>query len=158
MVLPHRLGLVHAAIHVGKPVLRNADKRLQDQQHVEDYSEDVVRGAKVRAVVVEFVVLDDDQPRNERQQADAVKERVQLRAARLLGGRGGRLQDEDGLGRQEQAGGVEELEGVRWGGEAGLGERDIGKERMEEGSSRTYWMCGEERQLVFEDGRPDNGC
>lgn len=68
------------------------------------------------AVVIEFVVLDDDEPGEEGEERGAVEEGVDECALFLLGGGVGGLEDEDGLGGQEDAGGVEELCGMDIGG------------------------------------------
>ena len=108
VVLVHGLGIVHATVQVGGVVLREADEGLQHQDDVGDQAE---AGVDRREVWVwDLVVDDDDKPGQQGQQAREIKAEVRVRAHALLGGRVRRLQDQDGLRDEEDAGGVEELE------------------------------------------------
>ena len=74
----------------------------------------------------------------------------------LLFGGMGRLEDQDCLGGEKEAGGVEELEGERVSREgfvSGIGE---GKASGDGGIA--YWVGGEEYQRVDEDAGPDGCC
>lgn len=70
-----------------------------------------MRGLKVGAAVVDFVVLDDDEAGDEGEQACAVESGVDVRAELLLLPGVGRLEDQDGLRDEEETGGVEKLIG-----------------------------------------------
>lgn len=82
----------------------------------------------MRARVRDLVVFDDDEAGEEREHGGAVEDGVDVCAGAFLGGGVGRLQDQDRLGCEEDAGAVEE----------GVG--------------------GEEDEGVDEDGGPDCGC
>lgn len=71
-----------------------------------------MRGLEVRAGVVEFVVLDDDQPGDGGEEGDVVQGAVRVGALFLLLRGVGWLEDEDGLDEEEEGGGVEELGGL----------------------------------------------
>lgn len=68
-----------------------------------------MRGLEVRAVVVEFVVLNDDEPGDGGEEGDVVQGRVGVGALLLLLGCVGGLEDEDALDEEEDCGRVEEL-------------------------------------------------
>ena len=63
--------------------------------------------------MVDFVVHDDDEAADEGKKAGAVECSVNVRAELLLLGGMGGLEDQDTLRDEEDAGGVEKLEGGR---------------------------------------------
>lgn len=60
----------------------------------------------MRAVVVKFVVLDDDEACDGCEDSYIVEGCVRVGALFLLGGGVGRLEDEDALNEEEEGGGV----------------------------------------------------
>lgn len=139
MVLVQRLGLILPTVQPRREVLRNARNGLQDDQDVGDQTQDGVRGLEMRAPVVEFVVLDDDQPGDGGEDGDVVECRMGVGSLFLLLGRVRGLQDEDGLDEKEEGGGVEELEG-RW--VSGVaGSRCTGRETLQGARRRGSGRC-----------------
>ena len=109
MILPHRLRVLHAPVHGREVVLRDAHDGLDEEDDVGDEAKDGVRGLEVRAGVGDLVVFDDDEAGEEGEDGGAVQEGVDGGALAFLGRGVGWLEDEDGLGGEEDAGRVEEL-------------------------------------------------
>lgn len=102
------LGRVDAAVHAGEEVQGEAHECLDKQQDVRDQAQDGVRRLKVRPGMGEFVHLDNNEGGDESVHGKAVDRGVDESAATLLCRSVGRLEDEDGFGDAEEAGGVEE--------------------------------------------------
>lgn len=142
MVLPHLLRVLDATVHRGSVILREAHQRLGEDEYVEGKPEDGVRRRKVLVARARLVDLDDDEAGEEGGDAEKVGEEVEGCAGAFLGGRVRGLEDEDGLGGEEEAGGVEEL-GVLTACWLATG---IGV--------WTYWVRGEEDEVARKDGAP----
>lgn len=111
MVFPDGLRIVNPAVQVREVVLRDTDNGLDSEDDVGDQPEDGVGGLEMRASVADLVVLDYDQAGKEGQDRSAIKDGVNVGASTFLLRCVGRLEDEDCLSSQENAGGVEELRG-----------------------------------------------
>jgi hypothetical protein len=109
MVLINGLGVVDATEHGRDIILCNTNQGLDDQQSVGDEAENGVRGRKVGAVVIEFVVFNNDETRNEGEEGGAIQSRVDVGPELLLVSGVGGLKDQNGLRAEEETGGVEEL-------------------------------------------------
>ena len=109
MILPDRLGVVDASVHRWEVVLRDPHYRLNGEHDVGDEPQDGVWGLKVGMVGLDFVVFDDDQPREEGEDGGSVEDGVDICALTFLYRGVCGLEDEKGLRGQEDAGGVEEL-------------------------------------------------
>ena len=109
VVFVNGLGIVHAPVDAGGVVLRYAHDGLDGKEDVGDEAEDAVGGGEVGGAVGEFVIFDDYECGEEGEDGGAVDDGVDVGAQVFLF-RGVRwLEHEDGLGDQEQAGGVEQL-------------------------------------------------
>lgn len=109
MILVDLLCVSHAAEDGRGVELCDANGGLDEEEDIGDEAEDGVRGLEVRAAVGDFVVFDDDEGGEEREDGGGVEGGVDVGALGfLLGGVGG-LEEEDGLCGEEDAGGVEEL-------------------------------------------------
>ncbi len=78
MIFVDRLGIVDAAEYAWDVVLRNSNESLDDEEDVNYQTDDVVGGAKVGTVVGKFVVLNNDKPANESQDADPVQDSMEV--------------------------------------------------------------------------------
>lgn len=108
MPLIHALRAVHAAIQLRHEVLREADERLHGQQHVRGEAHAAVGRGEVDGAVRELVVLDDQEAGDEGVGGEEDEREVGEGAAALLGRGVGRLQDQDGLRGEQDAGRVEQ--------------------------------------------------
>lgn len=113
VVLVDFLGVVDATEQGRDVVLGDSDDGLEEEEDVGDEAKDGVRGLEVVAAVGDFVVFDHDEGGDEGEDRGQVEDGVEVGALFLLLGRVGRLQEEDGLGGEEDAGGIEELRGRR---------------------------------------------
>lgn len=111
MVLVDTLCVVDAAEHVGGVILRDSHDGLQEEEDVGDETQDCVGRFEVGAAVGDFVVFDYDQGSEEGEDGGYVEGGVDVGALFLLLGGVGWLEEEDGLGGEEDAGRVEELLG-----------------------------------------------
>lgn len=110
MILVDALGLLRAPEYTGCVILGDADDGLNEEENVSDETEDGVRGYEVRAGVGDLIVFNDDEGGNEGQNGGQIQDAVDVGTLLfLLGGMCG-LEEEDGLGGQEDAGGIEKLE------------------------------------------------
>ena len=109
MVFIQRLGIVHTPVESRGVILRNPDNSLNAKEDVRDEAENGVGRNEMIPRVGDFVVLDDDQTSNEGQDARDINGGVDVGAPFLLLGGVGWLEDEDGLGDEEDAGGVQKL-------------------------------------------------
>lgn len=109
MVLVDALGFFRATEEPGSVVLSDADNGLEEEEDVGDETKDGVRGLEVCAAVSDLVVFDDNEGGNESEDGGQIEDSMDVGALLfLLGGVGG-LEEEDGLGSEEDAGRVEEL-------------------------------------------------
>lgn len=109
MVLPYCLRIIHATIQVREIILRDANNSLDGEDDVGDEPEDGVRGLEMRAGVRDLVIFDYDKAGDECQDRGAVEHGVDVGAGVFLLWGVGRLQDEDSLSGEEDAGGIQEL-------------------------------------------------
>lgn len=72
MVLVNGLGIVDASKDGGYVELRNANQGLNNHEDVGDEPKDGVRGLKVGAVVINFVIFDDDESSDEREKGSGI--------------------------------------------------------------------------------------
>lgn len=93
----------------GEEELRAADGGLQHDDDVRDEAQDGVGRLETGLRMRGLVELDDDEGGEEGQVGQGDQAKVGEGAAFLLDGRARGLQDEDGLGGEEDAGRVEEL-------------------------------------------------
>lgn len=84
VVLVNGLGLINAAEHGREVKLAEANQNLDDQQDVGDEAENGVRRLEVGAIVVYFVVLDDDEAGDESKEGGPVESGVDVGAELLL--------------------------------------------------------------------------
>ena len=128
MVLVDRLGVIHATIEAREVVLRYTYQCLQHEKNIRNQPQNRVRRDEMPVSAIgDFVVLDDDEAGEEGEDGGDVQDGVDVCALMFLLGGMRRLEDEDGLGSKEDAGGV--------------------KERV----------CGEDVERVEEDAGPDGG-
>lgn len=112
VVLPHLLGILDSAKHTGDPPHQEPDEVLRQQHKARGDAQVPMDAVEVRVgPLLDFVGLDDEHARAEEEEAQQVERGVQTGADFLLVGGPGRLEDQDGLGQSENAGGLEE--GVR---------------------------------------------
>lgn len=104
MIFPHTLRIVHAAIHSGSVVLREAHESLQEYEDVENEAENGVRRLEVGVAGAALVNLDNDEAGEEGGDAEEVEEEVGGCAGTFLAGGVGWLKDEGGLRGEEEAG------------------------------------------------------
>lgn len=109
MILPDRLSVVDASIHCWEIVLRNPHCRLNCEHDVGGEAQDGVWRLKVGMVGLDFIVFDDNQPREECEHGSSVEDGVDVCTLAFLYWGVCGLENEDGLGGQEDAGRVEEL-------------------------------------------------
>lgn len=108
-------------------------------------------GFEVRAGVGDLIVFDDDEGGNEGKNGGQVQDAVDVGALLFLFGGVGGLEEEDGLGGQEDAGGIEEL---------GKERRSV-DDRLSNGDRGTwelYGVGGEQHKRLDKDGCPDSCC
>lgn len=109
MILVNTLRVIHAPEHTRDVILCDAHDGLQEEENVGDQAEDGVGGFEVCAAVGDFVVFDDDEGGEEGEDGGHVEGGVDVGALSLLLGGMGWLKEENGLGGEEDACGVEEL-------------------------------------------------
>ena len=109
MILVDALGLLRAPEYTGCIVLGDADDGLKEEENVSDETQDGVRGYEVRAGVGDLIVFDDDEGGNEGQNGGQIQDAVDVGTLLFLFGRVCGLEEEDGLGGEEDAGGIEKL-------------------------------------------------
>lgn len=109
MVFVNRLCVVDRAEERWGVILGDTDDGLNEEEDVHNHAEDVMRSAKVGAIVSELVVFDDDEPADKGQDADPVDDGVDLGAFSFLPRRVGGLEKQDCLGVEKKTGQVKKL-------------------------------------------------
>lgn len=119
MVLVNGFGIIDAAEKLRGVVLRYTDQHLKEKKDVGGETENPMGGCEMGGTVGEFIIFDDDEAGEKGKKASDVQGRVDVCAELFLLGGMCRLENEDGLGYEEKAGRVEELEGlgIAWGWE-----------------------------------------
>ena len=110
MVLVHGLAFVDASEYLLRHVeLREADESLTEDQDVGDQTEDAVWVCEACLWVACFVHLDNNQAHNEEHRCDQVHGKVPVCAHDFLGLCACRLEDEDGLRKEQYTGRIYKL-------------------------------------------------
>lgn len=103
------LGVVDAAEHGREIKLGEANEGLDEEEDVGGETDNGVRGFKVGAVVTGFIVVDDNEAAEEREEGSPIENSVDVGAELLLLRGVGGLDDQNGLRAEEDPGGVEQL-------------------------------------------------
>lgn len=133
VVLPHSLGVVHATKHAGDAPHEEADQVLRDQDQARHDAQVAMDAVEVRAgTLLELVGLNEQPAGGKAEKAEQIERGVEAGARLLfLGGPGG-LQDENGLGEGQDAGGLQERVRAKEGDQGRVGEDGGPDERDEE--------------------------
>lgn len=145
MVLVDALGIFRATEETGSVILSDTHNGLEEEEDVGDETQDGVRGFEVCAVVGDLVVFDDDEGGDESENGGQIEHGMDVGALLLLLGGVGGLEEEDGLGGEEDAGRVEELRTYS------AGKITRGRRRQ------AYRVSGKKHQRLDKDGSPDCG-
>lgn len=109
MVLPQGLGIIDATKHAGDPPHQKPEGVLHQQHQAGGHAQVAVHGVEVAGgPLPDFVGLDDQDAGGEKDKGQQVERGVGAGPGGLVGGVRSRLQDEDGLGQDEDAGGLEQ--------------------------------------------------
>jgi hypothetical protein len=112
VVLVNRLGIVYAAVDLWHIVLREAYERLDVYKNVKCESETCMRRLKVFVAWPGFVHFDDDEAGSQGRGAQDMEEEMRNCSCALLLRGVGWLQDKGSLDGEEEASGVEKLDGM----------------------------------------------
>ena len=108
MPLVHSFGIINSAVEARYEVLGKSNQCLDGQKTVSYQPKLSMHTRKMRSLMREFIVLDNDKRRNQRIDSEEVEGEMCQCALTLLGLCMRWLEDEDCLGGEENGGGVEE--------------------------------------------------
>ena len=110
MIFVDAFGIIHATKQTGCVELGYTNRYLDNKEDVGDQAEDAVRGIEMdRGRVGRFVILNNDQACDKGGKSCQVERRVDVGTKLFLRGRVRGLEDENCLGSQKDAGGIEKL-------------------------------------------------